>query len=497
MPDKIINIFDRRASDRIVETVLWADQYRRRDRPLSPTRSVPVTKNQKQFAILQDDIEHGQFGPAIIASATSYDATLQPLTGADPVDVYNPGPKAWSGATVEWQMGAIAQPDTGQGQRPTILTAWSATRIRGLAAADIDPGQSGIINSVVPINGHYGPVSATVFLPTAHVSIKQGLVVWAELRYDETSGFSFWDVYSADCDPGGGGGGTNQLFPDDNGDVAWDIDVNGKVCTLELETVASGNPIKLLKPVGLIDRDQLFLTVKQDATGGHILHYDSASYFFPYGEPVMDTSPNAVELVAFTGVQTATDLDMVGQALPDLNPARVQIDDSNVVNLSATNAAVVETGRGPTITNGPNALDGSDATFCTLIQDTIVQNANQEWAVRIEFTNQVAITELVAVGLANCSFLAGERYPNDIKVYFFANQNGTGGVVHSATLDPALFWAAGIQVPTDVYCPLNPYDGPFQSVEFWFSFVGRNSDTGNIQFSRAIVASRLPGWTGT
>lgn len=128
------------------------------------------------WATVKADIAAGQKGTVTIADE-------------DVDDVLNPGLKAFATAIALVRFMGV------NGERqPVIIQHWAANRIRGKAAADIAPGTTGTINSVVPINGIYTPTTASVQLPTTHVTVKSGMTTWAELYVDNV-----WRVYSADC----------------------------------------------------------------------------------------------------------------------------------------------------------------------------------------------------------------------------------------------------------------------------------------------------------
>lgn len=147
--------------------------------------------------IAQADIEHGAVGNCKIATGTA--ATAFTAHAADAArSVYNLREKIWSGSKL------LAAWTSWRQEGSTLETvwvathAWSATRIRGVAAAEIAPGTTGTISSVVPLNGHFAPTTLVASLSTAHVTVKAGMVCWAQLAFNGSS--SYWDIFSADCD---------------------------------------------------------------------------------------------------------------------------------------------------------------------------------------------------------------------------------------------------------------------------------------------------------
>ncbi len=147
--------------------------------------------------IADTDIEHNTTGIAYYAVANNATATYTP--GAKWAYVYNPGQIIWDGSLIHAApvsvLPGVAIPST---DYLHVTRAFSATRIRGLAAGAIAHGATGTIDNVVGIDGRFSNTTAPVFLPTTHVSIADNLPVWAELRYVDGVG-SRWEIYSADC----------------------------------------------------------------------------------------------------------------------------------------------------------------------------------------------------------------------------------------------------------------------------------------------------------
>lgn len=143
------------------------------------------------------DIEHGAIGDAKLAQGDAGD--FEVYSASDTYKIVNLRQKIWSGALV---VATWASWRTTAAQVESVWLAyhaWSATRIRGIAAAPIAPGQTGNIGTIVPMDGTFSPVTAAVYLPTTHVTVKAGMVAWAELVYRPSTG-SRWEIYSADCD---------------------------------------------------------------------------------------------------------------------------------------------------------------------------------------------------------------------------------------------------------------------------------------------------------
>lgn len=185
--------FDRQSVRRISQTVRTVEnwpihQIPDRRRP----RRGPVTV--PQLAIASEDIEHGDFGNARFGTGTAFDSNIAPI--GDEISVFNPGMKVWSGSQIAIEHWALNGAD---GPAWVIRHAFSATRIRGRSTSDIEPGESGTLDNIDPIDGHFAPDTASVYLPTELIAVQNARVVWAELSYRESTGTSRWEVYSADC----------------------------------------------------------------------------------------------------------------------------------------------------------------------------------------------------------------------------------------------------------------------------------------------------------
>ena len=188
--------FTRGAMRRVARSVQWTEEVAR-NRPLPRGgRRGPVVP-APQFVRVDGDIEHNEVGTChFLETATDYTDDAKTIEGNLQYDCYNPLPKVWENAE------AIAQPVALVSAESSILCltqAFSATRIRGNATEDISPGETAGIDSVIGLDGHYDLTTADVYLPTTYVSVSNGLAVWAELVWNESTGISRWEVYSADC----------------------------------------------------------------------------------------------------------------------------------------------------------------------------------------------------------------------------------------------------------------------------------------------------------
>lgn len=147
----------------------------------------------------QADIEHGDIGDVKHLSGPAIDQSLSLLSNDTAFKVYNPGPKVWAGADMFIRQFAMPGVDESNQSKWYVVQAWSATRIRGIAAGTISPGGTGTINTITTEDGTYEPTTASVYLPTVHVTVETGVVVWASLVYRTLSSSSRWEIYSADC----------------------------------------------------------------------------------------------------------------------------------------------------------------------------------------------------------------------------------------------------------------------------------------------------------
>lgn len=193
-------IYSDKARQRINRAVRRVEKFTTRK---APRRRRGGVMQLVTYAIAQEDIEHDSFGDIKLATAASMDSSY--TAADDDIDeIFNPGPKIWAGSRILMERGTLAGTTDRQDTIKWIVRqAWSATRIRGLAVTAISPGGSADLNTLAPVNGHYGAATANVYLPTAYVSINQGLTVWAELVYRSGTGVSRWEVYSADCQHAG------------------------------------------------------------------------------------------------------------------------------------------------------------------------------------------------------------------------------------------------------------------------------------------------------
>ena len=120
-------------------------------------------------------------------------------------------------------------------------------------------------------------------------------------------------------------------------------------------------------------------------------------------------------------------------------------------------------------------------------QQVLVQNVKSDYAVQVSLTTPAAAYEKIAVGLSGCSFTSANLFPETVRMHVWSGPNGTGSIVAQATVDPAVFWQTGVTNETTVFIDISPYV-TWQSVAFYFSGFGRNTDFGDIQFSGVVVA---------
>lgn len=192
-----IRQFDERSMMRIARAVRKIEKLPPHRPKQGTSRQQTLTGVHRPYLCLaSEDIEHNTIGTVARATGTDFDSNL--VATDEEIEVYNAGDKVWNGARV------TIEPWTLQGaesSRFVIRHAWSATRIRGTTAATIAAGLSGTINSVVPLNGHFSPTTATVYLPTVNHAIGNNLMVWAEIVYRDADATSRWEIYQADCPP--------------------------------------------------------------------------------------------------------------------------------------------------------------------------------------------------------------------------------------------------------------------------------------------------------
>ena len=166
-----------------------------------PTHQVPDNQRRRrtaapvpQVAIAQADIEHNDSGGVKFGSGSAMDSAIAPV--GDEQQAYNPGLTVWEGSRLAIEHWALNGADSAAW---AIRHAWSATRIRGRSSSEITPGSTDTITDVTALDGHYGPATATVYLPTELITVASGVILWAELAWNEATGVCRWEVYSADC----------------------------------------------------------------------------------------------------------------------------------------------------------------------------------------------------------------------------------------------------------------------------------------------------------
>lgn len=143
-----------------------------------------------------EDIEHNAYGTVQLQETISdnfYDDSLD--DAGTSVEVYNPLAKVWNNSRMLVSKATLEGTDDAY----NIVQAWSATRIRGVAVGDIDAGSFGTVNDLKTIDGHYSASTLTAYLHTVSVNVAAGAVVWCELRWNDSTSQSVWEIYSADC----------------------------------------------------------------------------------------------------------------------------------------------------------------------------------------------------------------------------------------------------------------------------------------------------------
>lgn len=198
----MVQTYNENARRRIREAVLQSERNRSKVPRQRPSR--PVYGNQLAVAIAGEDIEHKDFGLANIASGSSFDSDYSPERQ---ITVFNPGEKIWNGAEIHIVPTTLGGAG-GEGVKQVIAEAWSATRIRGIAKANISPGSTGTIQNVTPMNGVYSPTGgeASAVLPSGATQVDQGAAVEASLEYRVTG--SVWVIRPQSSSEGGGSTGT-------------------------------------------------------------------------------------------------------------------------------------------------------------------------------------------------------------------------------------------------------------------------------------------------
>lgn len=183
--------FDRQSVQRIQRAVLAVEKWPQTRQPPAPLARAGRF-SMPQVCLAAEDIEHDSFGSVILGEGSAFDSLLT-ATGRTVGNVYNPGPKVWSGSRVSIENWALRLADR---RRLCIQHAWSATRITGTAAANISPGGTGTLNSVSPLDGHFGPSSVSAYLSSGAEQVDSGTVVEANLAYRESTSSSRWEIYS-------------------------------------------------------------------------------------------------------------------------------------------------------------------------------------------------------------------------------------------------------------------------------------------------------------
>lgn len=186
--------FDRQSEERISRTVQEWERFPAERvfgrAPQGTSIGLP------QIVTLAEDIEHFEFGLANLTTGTDFDGTLTEDSSTQ-FTVWNPGLKAWDGATAE--IAHTRLPTSGKAQW-VIKWAWSATRLECTApAGGIAAGGSGTCSSPTNMNGHFGASSLTVHSWTSSIAIQGSEELLAELYWDSSNTESRWRVYSADC----------------------------------------------------------------------------------------------------------------------------------------------------------------------------------------------------------------------------------------------------------------------------------------------------------
>ena len=185
--------FDGQSVRRIASTVQTVEGW--------PAHAQPDTQRRRraavivpQVAIAQADIEHNDIGGVKFGTGSGLDSAVAPI--GDELQAYNPGLAVWEGSRLAMEHWAL---NGAEAAAWVIRHAWSATRIRGRSTEEISPGDTSSVSDVTALNGHYGPITADVYLPTELIAVASGVILWAELAWNEATGVCRWEVYSADC----------------------------------------------------------------------------------------------------------------------------------------------------------------------------------------------------------------------------------------------------------------------------------------------------------
>lgn len=190
---------DKQTQRRISKSVLWTERQSMGS-AITPGYDPSFGMLPLRYAMANADIEHNAKGTAKLAKVNMQPTAPVFTAGTTDVSVVNPIRKVWNGSLLmlAW-MSFEAENDTDT-DRWVIIQAWSAQNIRGLVqTTDIAPGTTGTIASVTALDGTFTPATASVYLPTQHVTAKAGEVAWAHLVWNAGLNASRWELYSADC----------------------------------------------------------------------------------------------------------------------------------------------------------------------------------------------------------------------------------------------------------------------------------------------------------
>jgi hypothetical protein len=195
-----IHQYSKEARARIARAVRHTETSARPTR-VDRTQRQPVASLDR-LVRLQEDIEHGFTGEAKLIGGLGIDSAMGELDEYEPVQVYNPGRKVWSGSDCIIRRVAVPGAESDAVSAWYIAHAWSATRLRGATTGTVGPNDTGTLTVVQRVDGTFSPTSTEFFLPTNFVDVASSMVVWVELVYRPDLGTSRWEAYSADCDGG-------------------------------------------------------------------------------------------------------------------------------------------------------------------------------------------------------------------------------------------------------------------------------------------------------
>ena len=192
-----IHQYNQEARRRIRSAVHWVESQAqskdlRTQRPVAP----PIDK----LVVAAEDIEHNASGTVTVLKGNAIFSSLTPWDDQQLEEVYNPGPKLWSGTRLIVSRVSVAQATDEFRQSWYVARAWSATRMRGKTTQQILAGGTGSVTVTQAIDGELPALTISAYLPTEFVTVAADRVVWAELVYHATG--SQWEIYSADCDGG-------------------------------------------------------------------------------------------------------------------------------------------------------------------------------------------------------------------------------------------------------------------------------------------------------